>query len=144
MPICKIALTIHKGCTSMRYWRFMDYYSEAGNDLIEEWYLDQSPEVRADFDVTLRNLAGSQDWRGLNEFKMLHGKHSGFGEIRFKTRNIQYRPVGRFGPGVREFTLLVGCYKKQRVYEPPDAFDRAVKRWSLYMQRRATIRERFI
>ncbi len=128
----------------MKHWRFMDYCSEAGNDLIEEWYLDQNPEVRADFDVTLRNLAGSQDWHGLNEFKMLHGKQSGFGEIRFKTRNIQYRPVGRFGPGVREFTLLVGCYKKQRVYEPPDAFDVAVRRWGLYKQGRATIRERSI
>jgi hypothetical protein len=128
----------------MKYWRFMDYCSEAGNDLIEEWYLDQDAEVRADFDVTLRNLAGTHDWHGLNEFKMLHGKQGGFGEIRFKTRNVQYRPIGRFGPNKREFTLLVGCHKKQRVYEPPDALDLAVKRWNLYTQGRASIRERSI
>jgi hypothetical protein len=126
----------------MKYWRFMDYYSEAGNDLIEDWYRGQSPGVRADFDVTLRNLAGTVDWHGLTEFKALHGKHSGLGEIRFKSGKVQYRPVGRFGPGQREFTLLVGCYKKQRVYEPPDAFDLALRRWSLYKQGRATIHER--
>ena len=39
-------------------WRFVDYCSEAGNDLIEEWYLDLPDETQAEFDVT-RNCAGS-------------------------------------------------------------------------------------
>jgi hypothetical protein len=41
----------------MALWRFMDYCSEAGNNLIEEWYLDQSENVQADFDATLKNLS---------------------------------------------------------------------------------------
>ncbi|HCC57738.1 MAG TPA: hypothetical protein DEQ47_10840 [Solibacterales bacterium] len=55
----------------MRIWRFMDYCSEAGNDLIEEWYLRQPAAVQADFDVTLKNLSIAEDWRGLTSFKTL-------------------------------------------------------------------------
>jgi hypothetical protein len=125
----------------MKSWRFMDYCSEAGNNLIKEWYRRQDEAVQADFDVTLNNLAGTVDWRGLKEFKALHGKHRGLGEIRFKTNNVQYRPVGFFGPGRREFTLLVGCKKKQQIYDPPDAFDLALKRRTFWTQGKGTIVE---
>jgi hypothetical protein len=127
----------------MTFWRFMDYCSEAGNNLIEEWYFDHDASVQADFDTTLDLLAGTHDWRGLREFKMLAGKHSRLGEIRFKTKKVQYRIAGFFGPPSRAFTLLVGCEKRQRIYKPPDAFDVALKRLSLYRQGRGTIREHF-
>lgn len=125
-----------------KFWKFSDYCSEAGTNLIQAWYDDQPVEAQADFDVTLNNLAGLRDWRGLNEFKLLKGKHQKLGEIRFKTLNVQYRPVGCFGPGQREFTILVGCIKKQNVYQPPDAFDLALKRRSLLRQGRASTNER--
>lgn len=118
----------------MKYWRFMDYYSEAGNNLIEKWYNDElNEDAQADFDTTLNHLAGTQNWRGLKEFRFLSvGKYKGLGEIRFKTSNVHYRPVGFFGPDQSQFTLLVGCKKKGKVYDPPDAFDLAVSRRSLW------------
>jgi hypothetical protein len=44
----------------MGLWRFMDYCSPAGNDLIEEWYEEIGEEAQAEFDVTLKVLIHSQ------------------------------------------------------------------------------------
>jgi hypothetical protein len=131
----------------MALWRFMDYYSEAGNNLIEEWYLDQSENVQADFDTTLKNLSIAPDWRGMKEFKSL--KMDGLCEILFKTDGVQYRPTGSFGPGAQTFTIWIGCSKKQNVYNPPDAFEKAKKRKRDYYnkqksQQKGTLRERIV
>ena len=123
-------------------WRFFDYCSEAGNNLIEEWYLSQREDVQADFDTTLKTLSIFDDWRELKEFKMLG--RQGLGEIRFKTANVQYRPIGSFGPGERSFTLWVGCKKKQNIYDPLDIFDLVLRRQSLYERGKVCLRERVI
>jgi len=47
----------------MALWRFMDYRSPAGNNLIEEWYLALREEAQAEFDVTLKALSITEDWR---------------------------------------------------------------------------------
>lgn len=124
----------------MRPWRFFDYCSEAGTNLIEAWYVDLHEEAQADFDITLKNLSITEDWRGLKEFKMLG---NGIGEIRFKSANVQHRPMGSF-EGERVFAIWVGCTKKQNVYKPPDAFELASKRRKLYKQRKGSLRERII
>jgi len=126
----------------MSLWRFFDYHSPAGNNLIEEWYLGIPVMAQADFDVTLKLLSITADWHGLQEFKALGRK--GLCEIRFKSGGVQYRPCGFFGPGERAFSIYVGCYKKQRIYEPPDAFDLAIKRRGLVKRGEATVHERII
>jgi hypothetical protein len=127
----------------MKRWRFLNYHSEAGNNLVERWYRDQSVAVQADFDVTLNNLAGMEDWRDTHEFKMLKGKYSGLGEIRFKTGNVQYRPIGTFGCGEKTFAILLGCRKKGSVYNPPDAFDLALRNKGLVAQGKGGFVEHF-
>ncbi len=127
---------------SMKFWRFYDYCSPAGNNLIEEWYADQGAEVQAVFDATLNNLAGLRSWHDRSDFSMLHGRHAGLGEIRFKVANVQYRPVGFFGQERNTFVLLICASKKQRIYKPPDAFDLAVTRKKLLDQNAARFEER--
>lgn len=112
--------------------------------MIEGWYQDLPVEARADFDWVIRELSGTDDWRERRDVKPLRGKQVHFAEIIFKTNNVQYRPVGRFGPNPREFMLLIGCSKKQKVYTPPDAFDQAVKRWSLLQQGKGYLCEHFL
>lgn len=126
----------------MALWKFMDFHSEAGNNLIDDWYEDLDVQARADFDATLRNLSITPDWRGLREFK--HLGRNGLCEIRFKTRNVQYRPTGFFGPGDRVFSIYVGAKKKQRVYDPPNAFELAIKRRDGLKQGKGSLRERFL
>jgi len=129
----------------MKFWRFYDYCSPAGNNLIEEWYDDQDVNVQAAFDATLNNLAGVRMWHDRTDFKMLHGKHSGLGEIRFKVGKVQYRPVGFYGDDERgTFILLVGASKKQNVFTPPNAFDLALTRQRLLAQNAARTEEREI
>lgn len=125
----------------MGLWRFMDYCSEAGNNLIEEWYEDQDPAVQADFDTVLKTLSMAQSWHGMQEFKALG---DGLYELRFKTGRVQYRPAGSFGPGRMVFTIWIGCCKKMNIYDPPDAFERAKKRRSLHQQGKGSLCERTI
>jgi hypothetical protein len=111
--------------------------------LVERWYSGQCADVQAVFDITLNNLAGIDDWRDTHEFKLLKGPYAGLGEIRFKVKNVQYRPTGMFGPGTRVFTILIGCHKKMGVYSPPNAFDLALKNRSLLKQKRGSTIEHF-
>lgn len=97
--------------------------------------------VQAEFDVTLKYLSITEDWRGLTSFKPLR---DGLFEIRFTSAKVQYRPAGIYGPGVRTFTILIGCKKKMKTYDPPDAFITAKHRRKLLEQGRATLRERII
>jgi hypothetical protein len=126
----------------MALWKFMDYCSPAGNNLIDEWYHGLPEEAQADFDVTLKTLSITEDWRGLSEFK--HQGDEGLCEIRFSTGNVQYRPAGFFGPGARTFSIYIGCLKKGKVYSPPDAFDSAKKRRRKVERGEATLSERAV
>jgi hypothetical protein len=126
----------------MALWRFMDYYSEAGNNMIQEWYKRRDPDVRADFDTTLKNLsiAPAPEWRDMKEFK--HLGREGLCEVRFTTANVQYRVAGFFGPGERTFSLYVCATHKQKVYNPPNALDLAIKHRNGVKNGKGTLRER--
>jgi hypothetical protein len=84
----------------------------------------------------------TEDWRELSEFK--HLGREGLCEIRFKAGKVQYRPAGFFGPGAKCFSIYVGCQKKNDVYNPPDAFDLAIKRRGKVQRGEATLRERIV
>jgi len=126
----------------MALWRFLDYCSPAGNNLIEDWYLGLSEEAQAEFDVTLKTLSIAHDWRGMAEFKNLG--RDGLCEIRFKSGKVQYRPAGFFGPGVKSFSIYAGCRKKGNIYNPPDAFALAITRKGKVTRGEASLRERII
>lgn len=115
----------------MKYWKFKDYCSPAGNNKIREWYEGLGVDAQADCDTTLNDLAGTKNWEvpQINEFGRLQGKKwKPLGEVRWKTANVQHRIFGYFGAdGV--FILLIGATHKQRVYQPRNALDDAAKRY---------------
>jgi len=49
-------------------------------------------------------------------------------EIRFKAEKVQHRPLGCFGPGTNEFTVLIWASKKQNIYDPSGAINTADNR----------------
>ena len=110
----------------MVYWRFRDYVSPVGTNKIKSWYKKlPSESARTDFDVLLEDLAVLKWWLdpSFKPFKMLKGsKYQGLGEIRYKTNKVQHRVIGFFSGG-QEFTMLLGCTHKQRVYKPANALD---------------------
>jgi hypothetical protein len=139
----------------MALWRFFNYITEHGDNLIADWYDAQDPEVQAQFDATLFLLGATEDWgdEKVMEFKPLTGKHVGLGEIRFhvialapgakRPHRRRFRPVGIWPPRVdHEFVLILGCEKSGRTFIPHNAFDLALNYKSLIEQGRGTISER--
>jgi hypothetical protein len=120
----------------------MDYCSLAGNDLIANWFWDRPAAAQTEFDVALKILSITEDWRGMPEFKSLG--RDGLCEIRFKAEKVQYRPLGFFGPGAKCFSIYVASFKKGEKYNPPNAFDLAFKNKSKVERGEARLRERFV
>src|SRR5260370_26953269 len=132
----------------MKYWRFMDYYTEDGINLISEWYFGQEATVRAAFDTTIDELSKTrsvEQWESAEQGKRLKGRHAGLCEVKFKIGKRKFRPVGfisifpvedelnnTFSAG--EFVLILGCEKSGRIYIPNNAFDTALELQALYLE----------
>ncbi|MDX2205659.1 MAG: type II toxin-antitoxin system RelE/ParE family toxin [Hyphomicrobiaceae bacterium] len=97
--------------------------------MIKKWYDDQTASVQAAMDAVKEYLEQRprEQWRR-PEFDKLSGRYSDLGEFRFKVGNVEYRPLGFFGPSRADFTILIGASKKGRNYTPKDALETALKR----------------
>ncbi len=110
-------------------WTFRCYVSPSGRDMIERWYAAQSAEAQVAFDTVLEFLRQRRrdEWRR-PEFDRMSGRYRVLSELRFEVANVQYRPLGFFGPARAEFTILVGATKKRKVYDPRNALETALGR----------------
>ena len=113
----------------LRLWIIRFYVSAVGRRAVEDWYSDLSDDAQAAFDTTLEYLTQRRaaEW-GRPEYAPLTGKHGGLGELRFSAGNVEYRPIGCFGPERATFTILIGSTKKGRQYDPRSALDTAIER----------------
>lgn len=139
----------------MGSWRFFDYITAAGEDLLEDWYQSQDPEVQAEFDVTIALLAATSDWEDdeFLGFKKLENKHLGLGEMRFhvvvtppkprRPYRRRFRPVGIWPCSTAgEFIFILGCEKSGMTYTPHAAFDVALKHKAAFENGEGTVYER--
>lgn len=112
-------------------WIFKTYVSPTGRNDVQDDVDGLDEVVLEHFLTRLRYLAETEkiDWHE-PQAKKLKGVENVY-EIRFKAGNIQYRPLGYFGPGKNDFTILVWAYKKQSVYTPAEAIGSAEKRGKL-------------
>jgi hypothetical protein len=138
----------------MPLWRFLDYITADGVNLIQDWYSAQDEDVQLQFDVTLDILRAEANWEDpeVGEFKPLTRAHVGLGEIVFhtiiedatrgKVRKRRFRPVGIW-PVARhgEFILILGCEKYGRTLIPHAAFDLALDYKSEFEAGRGTLSE---
>ena len=58
----------------------------------------------------------------------------GIYEIRFKVRNVLYRPLGFFGPSRHEFTLLIPAREQGDRFVPRNAISLAEERKQIILQ----------
>lgn len=93
-------------------WAFMEYVDDADRGVVSEWISDQSIKVEVKFHQRLQALSQMRvdEWRD-PWAKTLHGDGKGLVEIRFKAENVQFRPIGFFGPNRNQFTILL-CAKE--------------------------------
>ncbi len=119
-------------------WRFRTYVSSSGRCDVQESLdaLDVTGQVK--FEVELKYLAVAlpSEWHEPRARKL--GGHKGLYEIRFKAGQVQQRPIGFFGPGSDEFTILVWATHKQNVYKPAKALDTAAARRKAVLEGAAT------
>jgi len=128
-------------------WKFWDYVSPNGNNLIEEWRQGLSDTGRFMFDNLLKNNRKTEkplEWIGFKRFIKGQGERERLWELHFYSDKRQYRMIGAFGPGRKEAALLLGCYHKQRAYSPPDAIETAFRRKRDLWEGIATFHERTI
>jgi hypothetical protein len=111
-------------------WRFMSMSDSKDRDTFRRWLdkeVDQGQRkgVETAIKTTLRFLRFTKkdSWKEPH-FKWFSG---GIGEIRSDFGNIEYRPLGCNGPGPDQFTVLIGAYKKGKVWTPADARKSAVR-----------------
>lgn len=83
-------------------------------------------EAQQDFDDLLRYLAVTP--RHLWARPQFAPVGQGLGKLRWKANGIQYRPIGFFGPGSGQFTLLIGAEERNRKWVPKDAPEQAARR----------------
>jgi hypothetical protein len=126
-----------------QYWVFRDYLAERGENEIRLW-LDGLPKrARIKIDVRLRHLENVRYFQGEPQYiKALVG-YDGIYEVRVISQNVQYRPLGCYGPGPGDFTLLVGAVEKGGRLEPREAADVAVKRREIILADRRRTHEHF-
>ena len=108
----------------------MSMADNQGRDSFQRWLdkdvdIGQKKGVETAIKTTLRFLrfARKEIWKAPH-FKWFSG---GVGEVRSDYGNVEYRPLGCNGPGPDEFTILIGAFKKGKIWTPADARKTAAK-----------------
>jgi hypothetical protein len=118
----------------MKVWNFKVFVSDRGSREIDEW-LDGLP-VKAE--VKIRAIISRLEIWDISRWERpyvckLKGSDN-IWEIIVKFNNVQYRPLGCFGPKQKDFTLLIGAREKGGRLEPINAIETAEKRRNLIFQ----------
>lgn len=129
----------------MTLWTFFDFLKEDGANAITEWIESLPPHIRQKVAAALaarleavQNLENHEWPEGW--FTDLSG-YSGIVEVKFKVKKVQYRPLGCYGPGRHQFTLLVGAIEKGDKFVPRSAPNTANDRRKIVQKDRSRIRE---
>ena len=124
--------------SSQEKWQFSDY---AG---FEEWYQELSEEGQDTFDSVLKTNGNTPIPKHWNSSKMLQGeyKQEGLWEWCFFADGCQQRVIGVFGEKRKEAIFLLGCTHKQRIYQPAECLNTALKRAKEVRQGKAKLNGR--
>jgi hypothetical protein len=104
-------------------WTFYDFLEERGANPIRQW-LDSLPaKARAKINTRILFLMAQAVWP--EQYVSALTGWPELIELRVVHANVQYRPLGFYGPGRREFTLVWGAVEKgsipNRILEAADA-----------------------
>lgn len=108
-------------------WVFRTYRKASGRDETQEWFAALPGKDRATVLSVLQYLGAAARWTE-PDYKSLHGKTAGMGELRFKFGGVQNRLIGFFGPYRMSFTILLPVRKRGNSYDPRDWENTAIKR----------------
>jgi|ERR1039457_892079 hypothetical protein len=125
-------------------WTIKCYVDANGQNEIQQIYKSGSADLRATLESALEYLKEQpkQDWRRPSAQKLVKNKKfRDFYEIRFKADNVQQRPIGYFGPGVSDFTVLIWAHEKGNALKPATWHKTAVRRMEEIKDGTASVKE---
>jgi len=105
-----------------------------------DWREKMPVKAKARMDVIIEYLEVTKDWKNTPYIKQLKG-YKGIHEIRFTVSNIQYRPLGCYGPDKKSFVFLIGAKEQGDEFNPRNAPWKAAKRKKRIFEERRYIRE---
>jgi hypothetical protein len=127
-------------------WRFYDFCPEPRKNVILEWSTAQGPVFKTRLNALIRHLETlDRAFTRHDNIGLLRKdgpcKREDLIELILTVGRVEYRPIGWYGPGVREITLLVGATEKGHDFLPRGACTTAVNRKHLVMTSRSYISE---
>jgi hypothetical protein len=111
----------------MSIYKTKKFIDEHGNSDLTAWHESLDDTGKAVFSVRMEYLCACNDpidW----SLPYCRPLSNGISEIRFKSRKVQQRPLGYFGPGIKEFTFLLPATEKGGKFIPKNAVERAEDR----------------
>jgi hypothetical protein len=112
-------------------WAFGSFVGPDGVSTVESWYNAQLPTVCAAFDTAIRYLQDQPPGNWVRPYVgILSRECSGLVEIRFTVEKVRHRPIGFYGPGRMQFTILDFAIEKDRKFVPPTVCKTALRKKS--------------
>jgi hypothetical protein len=97
---------------SISQWQFRDFLDGRGINVIRAWTVALPPAAQAKLDMIILVLQATDLWPWPAQYISALRGYEGVLELRVGSCGVQYRPLGCYGPGRREFTILIGAIEK--------------------------------
>jgi hypothetical protein len=96
-----------------------DYVDYDSVNIVKNWLDQLAIKAKAKLNTRLNTLEQLDpiEWGKCNT-EVLKGDKDGLVAVRVEYNKIQYRILGYYGPGRREFTLLACCTERNNKYIP--------------------------
>ena len=107
-------------------WNFKVFITESGSNEIDDWLQGMPPKASTKIRARIKYLETQRIWPK-SYFKKIQG-YTDIYELRCICDDVQYRPLGCYGPGEKEFVLLIPAIEQGDRFEPRTAPETAVKR----------------
>lgn len=102
-------------------WKLKCYTKAGRKSDVQAHYDRASVGVQAAFDSAVSFLLKlpREDWQRPKAARLYKNMpYKDYYEIRFKADKVQQRPIGYFGPGAGEFTILIWAIEKGNALDP--------------------------
>lgn len=97
----------------METWTFYDFTDGRGVNLVRQWLDSLPPKASAKIDARIIYMCAIPVWPEQYVSSLVGWQH--IIELRVVSAGNQYRPLGFYGPGRREFTIVLGATEKGKL-----------------------------
>lgn len=115
----------------MTVFKTKKFIEKNGSSDLVDWHSSLDENAKAIFAARMDYLCACNNPAERWSLPYCRPLDDGIIEIRFKYSKVQQRPLGYFGPNIKEFTFLFPAIEKGSKFIPKDAIERAVDRKKL-------------